>query len=221
MNYTYCERLMWVAIAPAAFRYLARQELGWDISALKQLSKQIYRQMVSRTPDIGSMMENPLRVCLTGGILWLSIYKAAEEKMSEKCFEGMVSASMRSPLVVTAFRGKAKTAFTLKAQYKRAATASLADADRNPFQWNAEVIFGRDAEEYTILYHQCGRADRRAFLIWFPIYALWTRCPSTGWVGGSTVPKRWLPAVTAVTFISAKRVPVGTKNGRENRKRKI
>ena len=35
------------------------------------------------------------------------------------------------------------------------------------------------------------------------------------------VPKRWLPAVTAVTFISAKRVPVGTKNGRENRKRKI
>ena len=129
MNYTYCERLMWVAIAPAAFRYLARQELGWDISALKQLSKQIYRQMVSRTPDIGSMMENPLRVCLTGGILWLSIYKAAEEKMSEKCFEGMVSASMRSPLVVTAFRGKAKTAFTLKAQYKRAATASLADAD--------------------------------------------------------------------------------------------
>ena len=53
------------------------------------------------------------------------------------------------------------------------------------------------------------------------IYALWTRCPSTGWVGCSTVPKRWLPAVTAVTFISAKRVPVGTKNGRENRKRKI
>lgn len=93
---------MWVAIAPAAFRYLARQELGWDISALKQLSKQIYRQMVSRTPDIGSMMENPLRVCLTGGILWLSIYKAAEEKMSEKRFEGMVSASMRSPLVVAA-----------------------------------------------------------------------------------------------------------------------
>ena len=144
-----CHRSCRIAIAPAAFRYLARQELGWDISALKQLSKQIYRQMVSRTPDIGSMMENPLRVCLTGGILWLSIYKAAEEKMSEKCFEGMVSASMRSPLVVTAFRGKAKTAFTLKAQYKRAATASLADADRNPFQWNAEVIFGRDAEGPT------------------------------------------------------------------------
>ena len=177
---------MWVAIAPAAFRYLARQELGWDISALKQLSKQIYRQMVSRTPDIGSMMENPLRVCLTGGILWLSIYKAAEEKMSEKCFEGMVSASMRSPLVVTAFRGKAKTAFTLKAQYKRAATASLADADRNPFQWNAEVIFGRDAEEYTILYHQCGLCalGRQEGLPHLVPYLCALDTMSVDWMGG-------------------------------------
>ena len=79
MTYSYCERLMWAAIAPAAFRYLARQELGWDIFALKQRSMQLYRQMVSRTPDIGSMMKNPLRVCPTGGMLWLSIYKAAEE----------------------------------------------------------------------------------------------------------------------------------------------
>lgn len=186
MTYTYCERLMWAAIAPAAFRYLARQELGWDISALKQLSKQIYRQMVSRTPDIGSMMENPLRVCLAGGILWLSIYKAAEEKMSEKRFEGMVSASMRSPLVVAAFRGKAKTAFTLKAQYKRAATASLADADRNPFQWNAEVIFGRDAEEYTILYHQCGLCalGRQEGLPHLVPYLCALDTMSVDWMGG-------------------------------------
>ena len=160
------------------------------------------------------MMENPLRVCLTGGILWLSIYKAAEEKMSEKRFEGMVSASMRSPLVVAAFRGKAKTAFTLKAQYKRAATASLADADRNPFQWNAEVIFGRDAEEYTILYHQCGLcawADRRAFLIWFLSDALWTRCPSLDGWAALPYQNTWLPAETVVTFISAKGFPLGQR----------
>ena len=224
MTYTYCERLMWAAIAPAAFRYLARQELGWDISALKQLSKQIYRQMVSRTPDIGSMMENPLRVCLTGGILWLSIYKAAEEKMSEKCFEGMVSASMRSPLVVAAFRGKAKTAFTLKAQYSEQRLHLWRMQIGTPFSGmprSSSAGMQRNRRSFTTRAVCVPWADRRAFLIWFPIYALWTRCPSTGWVGGSTVPKRWLPAVTAVTCISAKRVPVGTKNGRENRKRKI
>ena len=144
--------------------------------------------------------------------------------MSEKCFEGMVSASMRSPLVVTAFRGKAKTAFTLKAQYKRAATASLADADRNPFQWNAEVIFGRDAEEYTILYHQCGLCalGRQEGLPHLVPYLCALDTMSVDWMGGRLYrTKRWLPAVTAVTFISAKRVPVGTKNGRENRNREM
>ena len=106
--------------------------------------------------------------------------------MSEKCFEGMVSASMRSPLVVTAFRGKAKTAFTLKAQYKRAATASLADADRNPFQWNAEVIFGRDAEEYTILYHQCGLCalGRQEGLPHLVPYLCALDTMSVDWMGG-------------------------------------
>ena len=186
MTYTYCERLMRAAIAPAAFRYLASLEPGWDISALKQRSRRIYRQMVSRTPDIGSMIENPLRVCLTGGMLWLSIYQAAEGKMSEKCFEGMLNASMRSPLIIAAFRGKAKTAFTLKAQYKRAATASLADADRNPFQWSAEVILGRDVEEYSILYHRCGLCalGRQEGLTHLVPYLCALDTMSVDWMGG-------------------------------------
>ena len=144
--------------------------------------------------------------------------------MSEKCFEGMVSASMRSPLVVTAFRGKAKTAFTLKAQYKRAATASLADADRNPFQWNAEVIFGRDAEEYTILYHQCGLCalGRQEGLPHLVPYLCALDTMSVDWMGGRLYRTKTLAAGgDCCDFISAKRVPVGTKNGRENRKRKI
>lgn len=30
------------------------------------------------------------------------------------------------------------------------------DAGSSPFQWDTEVILGRDAEEYTIIYRQCG-----------------------------------------------------------------
>lgn len=186
MTYTYCERLIWAAMAPAAFRYLAKQEPGWDISALKQRSRRIYRQMVSRTPEIGSMLKNPLRICLTGGMLWLSIYQAAEETMREPCFEGMVNASMRSPLIVAAFRGKAKTAFTLKAQQKRASAASLADADGNPFQWKAEVLFGRDAEEYSVLYRQCGLCalGRQEGLSHLVPYLCALDTMSIDWMGG-------------------------------------
>ena len=186
MTYTYCERLMWAAMAPAAFRYLAGQEPGWDISALKQRSKRIYRQMVFRTPNIGSMMKNMMRICLAGGMLWLSVYQAAEGNMSEPCFAGMVNASMRSPLIVAAFRGKAKTAFTRKAQQKRAAAASSADAARNPFQWNAEFVFGRDAEEYTILYRQCGLCalGRQEGLPHLVPYLCALDTMSVDWMGG-------------------------------------
>ena len=156
LTYTYCEVAMWHIMMPAAFRYLSRQEPGWDIPALKWKSKQIYRQMVSRTPDTGSMTQNPLRVCMTAGMLWLSVYEAAEGRMSEERFEGIVDACMKAPLVHRSFRTKAKTAFTVKAQQKRAEVLAKTDAGNNPYQWDGSVTLGRDPEEYTILYRQCG-----------------------------------------------------------------
>ncbi len=52
---------------------------------------------------------------------------------------------------------KSKDGFTWTAQQKRAAKAVRDNAaPGGPFNWQAEVILGRDAEEYTILYHQCG-----------------------------------------------------------------
>ena len=127
MTYTYCEAAMWHIMMPAAFQYLSETNSDWDIPALKRRSKQIYRQIVSRTPDTGSMIKNPLRVCMTGGMLWLSVFEAAEGHMSEECFEGMVNASMKTPLVQKSYRSKAKIAFTLKAQKK---AYSVRGADR-------------------------------------------------------------------------------------------
>lgn len=187
MNYSFCERLMWAAMAPAAFRYLEDCEPGWDISALKRSTKQVYRQMVARTPDIGPVTKNMLRVCLAGGMLWLSIYKAAEGKMSEECFGGMVDASIRSPLIVAGFKRKGKTAFTLEAQQKRAANAASPDADQNRFQWNADFIFGRDLEEFTVRYTQCGLCalGRQEGLLHLVPYLCVLDTMSIEWMGGS------------------------------------
>lgn len=154
MKYSVSEKLMWFALAPYCFKYLQEQGKAPD----KKKAKRIYRQMVNRTPDIGSMRENSLRICLSGGMVWLSVYEADENKMEDACFGEMVKQSMQSPLVTASFKGKAKTAFTLEAQQKRANAAAKISpsAKDNPFQWNAEVIFGRDADEYTINYYQCG-----------------------------------------------------------------
>lgn len=188
MTYTYCELAMWHIMMPAAFRYLSAQEPDWDIPALKRNSKQIYRKMVARTPDIGPLTKNSLRVCLTAGMLWLSVYEAAEGNMSEERFGGMVDASMKSPLVQKSFRDKARTAFTRKAQQKRAAEAARANAaPGGPFNWQTEVVWGRDAEEYTVLYHQCGLCalGRQEGLSHLVPYMCALDTMSFDWMGGA------------------------------------
>ena len=155
MKYTCCERLMWHIIAPASLRYLSKR--GWDAPSLKKKAKMIYRQIVKRTPNIGGLTGNSLHICLVAGMIWLSIYEAAEGKMGEECFGNMVVAGMESPIVKASFTRKAKAAFTLAAQQKRADKAVRDNAaPGGAFNWRSEVILGRDAEEYTILYRQCG-----------------------------------------------------------------
>ena len=158
MQYTFCEKLMWFALAKLSFRQLDKTQSRWNTPAFRHRAKEIFREMTARTPDIGSLKENPQRICLSGGMVWLSIYKAAEGAMDETTFADMVSGSMDSPLIRAAFKMKKKTVFTLKAQQFRkdtSARTNLLSRD-NPFHWNAEVILGRDADEYRINYRQCG-----------------------------------------------------------------
>lgn len=155
MKYTCCEALMWHALTPAMFRWLKERKPDWDLPALKRAAKKRFRQMAERTPEIGSLSKNSLRICLSGGMVWLSVYEAAGGNMDEDCFAGMVLASMETPLVKGSFRKK--ELFTAKAQKKRAANAQKGNAaSDSPFNWKTEVLPGRDADECTLLYHQCG-----------------------------------------------------------------
>ncbi|MDO5424613.1 MAG: L-2-amino-thiazoline-4-carboxylic acid hydrolase [Eubacteriales bacterium] len=187
MKYTYCETMMWHAMTPAMFRFLAQREPAWDVKTLKKHAKQTYREMVRRTPDIGGLKENSLRICLAAGMVWLSVYEAAEGKMSDECFAGLVESSMEAPLVKMSFQGKAKTAFTLEAQQKRADNAVKGNAiSDSPFNWNTEVILGRDTDEYTILYHRCGLCAfaRQEGLFHLVPYMCMLDIKSVEWMGG-------------------------------------
>lgn len=72
MRRSVCERMIWLAMAPSALGYLRKAEPGWDMPNLKRKTKKTYREMIARTPDIGSLKENSLRVCQAAGMLWLS-----------------------------------------------------------------------------------------------------------------------------------------------------
>lgn len=62
---------------------------------------------------------------------------------------------MKAPIIVKAF--SAKNPFTKKAQMKKEKSVIRDNnASDSEFNWKTEYIKGRDEEEYTIIYKQCG-----------------------------------------------------------------
>ena len=155
MKNSLCEKIMWYALSPAIFQFIKQYWKDIDIKNVKRISKNNYKDMIKRTPDIGSLRKNPLRVCLTSGILWLSIYDAMEGKMNQEQFGEMVSATIEAPMLKKNFQKQ--KAFDIKTQKKKIEKNKIANAASDcEFNWNTELILGRDENEYTVIYHRCG-----------------------------------------------------------------
>ena len=155
MKNSLCEKIMWYALSPTIFQFIKQYWKNIDIKNVKRISKNNYKDMIKRTPDIGSLRKNPLRVCLTSGILWLSIYDAMEGKMNQEQFGEMVSATIEAPMLKKNFQKQ--KAFDIKTQKKKIEKNKIANAvSDSEFNWNTELILGRDENEYTVIYHRCG-----------------------------------------------------------------
>lgn len=155
MKNSLCEKIMWYVLSPTIFQFIKQYWKDIDIKNVKRISKKNYKDMIKRTPDIGSLRKNPLRVCLTSRILWLSIYEAMEGKMDQEQFGEMVSATMEAPILKKNFQKQ--KAFDIKTQKKKIEKNKIANAvSDSEFNWNTELILGRDENEYTVIYHRCG-----------------------------------------------------------------
>ena len=155
MKNSLCEKIMWYVLSPTIFQFIKQYWKDIDIKNVKRISKRNYKDMIKRTPEIGSLRKNPLRVCLTSGILWLSIYEAMEGKMDQEQFGEMVSATMEAPILKKNFQKQ--KAFDIKTQKKKIEKKKIANAaSDSEFNWNTELILGRDENEYTMIYHRCG-----------------------------------------------------------------
>lgn len=199
MKYTYCEALMWHALSPGMFRWLRAQRPDWDIYALKRRTKRIYREMAARTPDIGSLSRNSLRMCLSGGMAWLSAYEAAGGRMDEECCAGMVRASMESPLIKGAFQRK--ELFTPEAQRRRAESATRGNAiSDSPSTGRPRSSPGeiRTSAQSCTASAACARWDgRRGCCAWCRTCVCWTSSRWSGWAARCIAPGRWRPVATA------------------------
>ena len=155
MKNSLCEKLIWLVLSPTIFKFMQQRWKDIDLKHLKKSSKDNYKAMIRRTPDIGSVMKNSLRMVLASGMLWFSIYDVMEGKMSDDDFGDMVIATTESKLLQKSF--KDKKPFDIKTQKREMEKHKIASsASNSEFNWNTELILGRDKDEYTEIYHQCG-----------------------------------------------------------------
>ena len=154
MRNSLCEKIIWYALLPSIFKFIEQSWTDIDIKNSKNLSKSNYIDMVKRTLDIGSFRKNPFRIPLAGGMLWLSIYEAMAGKMNQEQFGEMVNATIEAPILKKTFQRQ--KAFDRKAQKKKIEKTRLRMQPDSEFNWNTELILGRDENEYTVIYHRCG-----------------------------------------------------------------
>lgn len=158
MKYSYCEKLMWLAMNGVIFKLQEEKMPDVDCKQWKKKSKERYKQIISELDEIGDMMKNPLRVSLSGGAVWMAVYETAPNKMSEKLFSEMVTATMGAPIIKKAFSGK--NPFSLDYQKKKAEKDKIANGmSSSPYNWVTETIPGRDGDEYTTIYRSVGYVD--------------------------------------------------------------
>lgn len=151
--YDVTARFLWHFFSPIFFPPLKEHCPAINIPVLRKASKKRYREILARTPSIGSTKENPLAMALTWGALVIAVYQSGGGKISEEALGKMVAAMGKNPLMR---RMNKKDPFTRIFQDQKEAQAKASQEKENPYDWKSEFIPGDTLEEYGINYTRCG-----------------------------------------------------------------
>lgn len=151
--YDFTAKFLWHFFSRIFFPALQTHCPGMDLSALKKASKRRYREILARTPSLGSTKENPLAMALTWGALVIAVYQSGNGRITEETLGNMIAAMGKNPLMR---RMNKKDPFTKAFQDKKALQAKASQEKENPYDWKSEFIPGDTLEEYGINYTQCG-----------------------------------------------------------------
>lgn len=158
MKKTFCEKLLWHTITPTIWKYLKSEFANLDIDNVKRKAMNNYNDILSRTPDIGSLKKNPLRVSLSVGILWIAVNSAMNElnyNMSDEQFKEMVQKTSNAFIIKKSCQ--MKKPFNDKFQKRKILKDKISNEISNSeFNWKTETMQGRDIDEYVVNYYQCG-----------------------------------------------------------------
>lgn len=150
VKYDFMAWAMYKMWAGPSFAYLETVYSKTEIKAMQKRAKQLYREMLARTPSIGKasfMLLMPAAL--------FAIYQSAEDTMPESVFDAMVDHAARGPFFTKMTKIRKRFLFSEKTLAKTQENALLSQSSPYPGSWvfTHEVI---GPDEYITTYTQCG-----------------------------------------------------------------
>lgn len=150
------DNVVFAVVANTSVKELMKDHPEWKACAIKKNARPRFIKMLNDTPEIGSYSQNCLKICLTGGAVWFSIYEAVEElygKMSDELYSRMCNATYTIPVMARKYRRM--PFFDAKFQDKYAAKMEKVLKIKSDSNWTPN--FGKGAPDYsTMRFTTCG-----------------------------------------------------------------
>ena len=150
------DRAIFAVVSNVSVMELRKEHPAWSGRKIRHLARPRYLKMLQETPDIGSYRDNCLRICLTGGAVWFSIYEAVEAlygKMPDELYGRMCNATYGIRMMARKYR---KTPF-FDARYQDQYAVRMEKVLKIKSDFNWTPNYGKGAPDYsTMRFTSCG-----------------------------------------------------------------
>lgn len=136
------------------YDYTKRVLPDMDMNDFKRKHRKEYRQMLQRTPSIGSMKENMFAPVVYLACYGFAYYKADPERITMDVFDGMIDAICKSETMKKFYKGK--NCFDRREidKYVRGSERSKKREYSN--DWVFDFSYDLSVPEYYVTHHECG-----------------------------------------------------------------
>lgn len=155
MKYGIVARFIRAAFSKTAFDYIGGQLPALDMSDYKRRVYRNYREIVARTPSVGSMRENEFAMTLYAGCFFMALHQAEREQMTDELVQGLIKAVSYCPVMTLAKKGR--SAFTERDMKSKARQAEWCRAHIGEYPINWYFYFDKveGKDEFFVTHKQC------------------------------------------------------------------
>jgi len=154
MKYGLIGSLIPVLLDKPVYEYTGNAIPELDIKEFKKVHKKQYKEMVLRTPGVGSLKDNMFAIVMYLACYGFSYYKADPEHISLDIFDGMIDAICKSEIMKKMYKNK--NCFDPKEIDKYVKGSIRSKKKKYPMDWVFDFSYDLSVPEYFVTHRECG-----------------------------------------------------------------